>query len=65
MTRPFFSRDRVSDFYTFERHADLAIKHMKERFRAGYSVDFQVCLIFTTILRQRDRSSGFNQSFHP
>jgi hypothetical protein len=42
MTRPFFSRDRVGDFHIFERHADVAIKHMKDRLRAGYAVDIQV-----------------------
>ncbi|KIM75713.1 hypothetical protein PILCRDRAFT_827008 [Piloderma croceum F 1598] len=41
MTRPFFSRDRVGDFNIFERHADVAIKHMKDRLRAGYAVDIQ------------------------
>jgi len=42
MTRPFFSRDRVGDFHIFERHADIAIKHMRDRLRAGYAVDIQV-----------------------
>lgn len=42
MTRPFFSRDRISHFDNFDRHADETIKLMKERLRAGYSIDFQV-----------------------
>jgi hypothetical protein len=42
MTRPFFSRDRIRDFDNFERHADVAIKKMKERLSAGYAIDFQV-----------------------
>lgn len=42
MTRPFFSRDRISAFDNFERHAELVIQHMKDRFRAGYAIDFQV-----------------------
>jgi len=50
MTRPFFSRDRISDFDTFERHADFAIKKMKERLRAGYAIDFQVNLAYLTIV---------------
>ncbi|KIM86025.1 hypothetical protein PILCRDRAFT_816571 [Piloderma croceum F 1598] len=41
MTRPFFSRDRISDFDNFEGHADVAIKKMKERLGAGYAIDFQ------------------------
>ena len=42
MTRPFFSRDRISDFDNFDRHADLAINKTKERLRAGHAIDFQV-----------------------
>ncbi|KAI9001368.1 cytochrome P450 monooxygenase pc-3 [Trametes punicea] len=41
MTRPYFSRDRISHFELFDRHADLAIKKLKERFRGGHAVDFQ------------------------
>ncbi|KAI0663218.1 cytochrome P450 monooxygenase pc-2 [Cubamyces menziesii] len=41
MTRPYFSRDRISHFALFDRHADTAIGRMKERLRAGHAVDFQ------------------------
>jgi len=41
MTRPFFSKDRVSDFEIFEKHAEDAIHQMKIRMREGYPVDFQ------------------------
>ncbi|KAI0368065.1 cytochrome P450 monooxygenase pc-3 [Pilatotrama ljubarskyi] len=41
MTRPYFSRDRITHFEIFDRHADLAIKKMKERFKGGHAVDFQ------------------------
>ncbi len=41
MTRPFFSKDRVSHFELFGRHADTAIALMKERLRTGHSIDFQ------------------------
>ncbi|KAH0839507.1 cytochrome P450 [Lanmaoa asiatica] len=41
MTRPFFSRDRISDFDIFEKHAQDAIHQMKIRLREGYPVDFQ------------------------
>ncbi|KAF7366339.1 hypothetical protein MSAN_00890300 [Mycena sanguinolenta] len=40
-TRPFFNRDRISDFEIFAHHADRAIDAMKDRLRAGYAVDFQ------------------------
>ncbi|KAF8837108.1 cytochrome P450 [Paxillus ammoniavirescens] len=41
MTRPFFSRVRISDFDIFEKHAEDTINQMKIRFREGYPVDFQ------------------------
>ena len=41
MTRPFFSRDRISDFDIFEKHAEDAIHQMKIRLREGYPVDFE------------------------
>ncbi|KDQ49955.1 hypothetical protein JAAARDRAFT_142639 [Jaapia argillacea MUCL 33604] len=41
MTRPFFSRDRISHFDIFDRHAEAAITRMKERLNAGYAIDFQ------------------------
>ncbi|KAJ7736572.1 cytochrome P450 [Mycena maculata] len=41
MTRPFFSRDKVSHFDIFDHHADAVIAIMKERMRGGYSIDFQ------------------------
>lgn len=42
MTRPFFSRDRTSDFENFSRHADNIISQIKTRFKEGHAVDFQV-----------------------
>ncbi|PIL36941.1 cytochrome P450 [Ganoderma sinense ZZ0214-1] len=33
MTRPYFSRDRIAHFEMFDRHADVAIKAMRERFQ--------------------------------
>ncbi|KAI0751543.1 cytochrome P450 monooxygenase pc-2 [Daedaleopsis nitida] len=41
MTRPYFTKDRISHFEMFDRHADLAIRKMKERFAGGHAVDFQ------------------------
>ena len=41
MTRPFFSKDRISDFEIFDRHADQVISKMKERFKEGDAVDVQ------------------------
>ena len=42
MTRPFFSKDRISHFEIFDRHATDAIKQVKERTSQGYAVDVQV-----------------------
>ena len=42
MTRPFFSKERISHFEIFDRHAADAIKQVKERMRQGYAVDVQV-----------------------
>ncbi|KAG2004914.1 cytochrome P450 [Coprinopsis cinerea AmutBmut pab1-1] len=41
MTRPFFTRDRISDFDIFDTHASKALTLAKERLEAGYPVDFQ------------------------
>jgi len=41
MTRPFFNRDRISDFEIFEKHADDAIGQLKMRLKQGFPVDFQ------------------------
>ncbi|KAK7049282.1 hypothetical protein VNI00_005883 [Paramarasmius palmivorus] len=41
MTRPFFTRDRISHFDIFDRHAESAVAQMKKRLRAGYPIDFQ------------------------
>ena len=41
MTRPFFSRDRVNGFESFNNHADKVVIKMKERFSQGIAVDVQ------------------------
>uniref|UniRef100_A0A8H7XXV3 Cytochrome P450 n=1 Tax=Psilocybe cubensis TaxID=181762 RepID=A0A8H7XXV3_PSICU len=41
MTRPFFSRERISHFDNFDRHAEDAITQLKSRLREGHPVDFQ------------------------
>jgi len=41
MTRPFFSRDRVTDFEMFKHHSDIAILKMKERSSQGFALDYQ------------------------
>lgn len=41
MTRPFFSKDRISHFEIFGNHADEAIELLKARVRTGHAVDIQ------------------------
>ncbi|GLB33366.1 putative cytochrome p450 [Lyophyllum shimeji] len=41
MTRPFFSKDRITEFDIFERHAQDAIQKLKARLNEGYPVDIQ------------------------
>ncbi|KAI0353450.1 cytochrome P450 monooxygenase pc-3 [Trametes cingulata] len=49
MTRPYFSRDRISHFELFDVHAETAINRMKERFRGGHAVDFQDLVLRFTL----------------
>jgi hypothetical protein len=44
LTRPFFTRERISHFELFDRRAQQAISKLNERLREGYAVDFQVPL---------------------
>ncbi|KAJ8474747.1 hypothetical protein ONZ45_g15848 [Pleurotus djamor] len=41
MTRPFFSKDRISHFDIFDRHAEDALHQAAVRITEGYPVDFQ------------------------
>ncbi|KAJ7775357.1 cytochrome P450 [Mycena metata] len=41
MTRPFFHRERISDFDLFDHHAESAIGQFKARLREGHPADFQ------------------------
>ena len=41
ITRPAFTRDKISDFELFDRHAEIVIHQLKSRFREGQPVDFQ------------------------
>ncbi|KDR66458.1 hypothetical protein GALMADRAFT_259236 [Galerina marginata CBS 339.88] len=41
ITRPFFTRERISDFEIYDRNCDLALKEAKKRLSEGYPIDFQ------------------------
>ena len=55
MTRPFFARDRVTDFDLFNRHAEVVVNKLKERFAQGEAIDFQVCTPVTVSSRSDSR----------
>jgi len=42
ITRPYFSKERISDFDIFSKYADKVIGLMKSRVQDGFPVDFQV-----------------------
>ncbi|KAF8522182.1 cytochrome P450 [Hysterangium stoloniferum] len=41
ITRPFFARDRVTDFTTFDEKSNVAMHKMQDCFRQGHAIDFQ------------------------
>lgn len=41
MTRPFFSRERVTDLDRFERHTQTALSLLVEKAKTGYAMDIQ------------------------
>ncbi|KAJ7755198.1 cytochrome P450 [Mycena metata] len=41
LSRPFFSRERISDFDIFDRHTQDALSRMKARLAEGFPIDFQ------------------------
>ena len=41
MSRQFFTKDRISHFDNFDRHADIAISKLRDRLREGVAVDVQ------------------------
>jgi cytochrome P450 len=41
MTRPFFTKERISDFEIFDKHSTDTIQKLKDRLKEGLPVDFQ------------------------
>ncbi|EJD35309.1 cytochrome P450 monooxygenase pc-1 [Auricularia subglabra TFB-10046 SS5] len=41
MSRPFFNRDRISDFDIFSRHSDTVFRKITDRLNTGVAVDFE------------------------
>ena len=50
MTRPFFSRERISDFDIYDKHCDTTLQLAKTRLAEGYSFDFQVDFVPINLL---------------
>jgi hypothetical protein len=48
VTKPFFAKERVTDFNVFDSKAKLAIQKMQEHFDQGLAIDFQVSVILLT-----------------
>ncbi|KAF7373934.1 hypothetical protein MSAN_00605800 [Mycena sanguinolenta] len=49
MSRPFFNRERISDFDIFDRHTNGTLSHMKRRLAEGHAIDFQDCVARFTL----------------
>jgi hypothetical protein len=50
MSRPFFTREKISHFDTFDRHAEDIIDQIRERLREGIAVDVQVRFYLVRLL---------------
>lgn len=46
MTRPFFTRERISDFDIYDKNCAKTLKLAKIRLAEGYPVEFQVYFYF-------------------
>ncbi|KAG6806462.1 hypothetical protein H0H93_002917, partial [Arthromyces matolae] len=42
MTRPFFTKERISHYEIFDLHSEDALNQAQQRLKEGYPVDFQV-----------------------
>ncbi|KAF8332425.1 cytochrome P450 monooxygenase pc-1 [Amanita rubescens] len=49
ISRPAFTRDRISDYELFDRHANVVIHQLKQRFGQGYAVNFQDLMLRFTL----------------
>ncbi|KAF8164775.1 cytochrome P450 monooxygenase pc-1 [Crassisporium funariophilum] len=41
MTRPFFTRERISDFDIYDRHCESSLRQAKARLAEGFPIEFQ------------------------
>jgi hypothetical protein len=52
MTRPFFTRERISDFEIYHRNSNIALRTAKSRLAEGFPLNFQVCYLHNIIYTQ-------------
>jgi len=57
MTRPFFTRERISDFDIYDRNCDKVLEAAKGRLRQGHPIEFQV---IPSILLQKYSTSNLH-----
>ena len=50
MTRPFFSRERTSEFKIYDKHCDTTLQLAMTRLAEGYPFDFQVGFLPINVL---------------
>ena len=66
MTRPFFTRERISDFDIYDKNCITTLQLARNRLAEGYSVEFQVASIFhgsTLILKNPGPSFSVHLRF--
>jgi hypothetical protein len=50
MTRPFFTRERISDFDIYDKNCDISLDLAQARLGEGYPIEFQVNSASPTML---------------
>lgn len=65
MARPFFTRERISDFEIYERNCDLSLGHAKNRLAEGHPIDFQVCNLFLQMRRAFISRHALHRTLYP
>ena len=66
MTRPFFTRERISDFDIYDKNCASTLKLARTRLSEGYPVEFQVHSTFrgsTLILKTLIPGPSFSVHF--
>ena len=54
MTRPFFTRERISDFDIYDKNCVSTLQLARTRLAEGYPVEFQVVFMSQTFILKAD-----------